>query len=219
MKELYYLTVDENLDDTTISRLLHFLPFEKRLSIQRYHFKIDKTLILYSALLVEYLACSMLNIKNDEIEFIKGEYGKPHIKGYPSFQFNVSHTRNAIAVAVSSMPIGVDIERVRTADERIAKRYFTKLEQEYIYGNDSKSDLRFYEIWTKKEAYVKYKGKGLLIPLNSFNTLSETIADKIDTLTKDTYCISVCSDIVEKELNLVELTQMELIENVTKSFI
>lgn len=43
--------------------------------------------------------------------FYKGEYGKPHINGYPNFYYNISHTSNAIAVAIANNPIGVDIEK------------------------------------------------------------------------------------------------------------
>ena len=73
--------------------------------------------------------------------------------------------------------IGVDIEKLRSYDERIAERFFSKEEQEYLKHTDEK-DENFTRIWTSKEAYGKFTGKGItdglkfsmfhdpLVPLN-----------------------------------------------------
>ncbi len=143
---------------------------------------------------VRAFACKKLGIKNSEIVFEKGKHGKPYIKRYPNFHYNISHTRNAIAVVVSDNPVGIDIEKIRKAELQIANSFFTKTEQEYINEFSSKADKRFYKIWTKKEAYIKYIGKGLLMPLNSFNTLDETISQQLQTFEKGEYMISVCGE-------------------------
>ena len=56
---------------------------------------------------------------------------------------------------------------------------------------------RFFEIWTQKEAYLKFKGTGISGGLNRFNVFE--IPEKINTFIIDGYVISVCS---EKEFEI-----------------
>ena len=81
--------------------------------------------------------------------------------------FNVSHTGNYVACALSDEPVGIDIEQMRPSDQKIAERFFTLDERAYISANDSTAS--FYEIWTKKESRIKWEGRGLSKPLPSFS--------------------------------------------------
>lgn len=51
-------------------------------------------------------------------------------------------------------------------------------------------------MWTRKEAYVKWLGKGMEIPLNSFDTIYE---DRIITMYVDEYIISICTELLKKQ--------------------
>ena len=79
---------------------------------------------LYAEIIVRNIASEFLNIGNSDIEILRGKYGKPYLKGYANFHFNVSHTHNAIAVAVADTPIGIDIERIRPLNDSIVKRLY-----------------------------------------------------------------------------------------------
>ena len=79
--------------------------------------------------------------------------GKPHFKNSPLF-FSISHSENVVAVAISEREVGVDVEKLRNVRKGVANRFFTGSEAEYA-GSDAE---RFFEIWTKKEAYAKAKG-------------------------------------------------------------
>jgi 4'-phosphopantetheinyl transferase len=120
----------------------------------------------------------------------KNEYGKPYLESYPDFHFNISHTKNAIAIAISGSEIGVDIERLREPDLKIAHRFFTKNEVKYIEAGDVAE--RFFEIWTKKEAYIKWQGKGLAIPLRSFDVLKSP--ELFCFLRLGEYSIALCQE-------------------------
>ena len=97
------------------------------------------------------LGYSLAVLEGGEIEILPN--GKPIFKSSPLF-FSISHSENVVAVAVSEREIGVDVEKIREVRGGVAKRFFTESEIEYV-GNDS---ARFFEIWTKKEAYAKVKG-------------------------------------------------------------
>jgi 4'-phosphopantetheinyl transferase len=100
---------------------------------------------------------------------------KPHIvaeqAGQPPLQFNLSHCRLAVAVAVArGAAIGVDVEeRGRPVDHgHIATRFFADSEVHMLRAlGPAAAAVRFFELWTLKEAYLKAVGKGLTRPLNS----------------------------------------------------
>ena len=96
------------------------------------------------------------NIPIDRIEYCKTENGKPYIKNYPDYHFNISHSNGAVAIAFSDYPVGVDIEKIRKVDMKIVNRFFNESEKDYILNCDC--DSRFTEIWTKKEAFIKKNG-------------------------------------------------------------
>ena len=93
-----------------------------------------------------------------DCDILKTENGKPYIIKQPDFHFGISHTKNAITVAFSKEPVGVDIEKIRDVDLKVADRFFTEEEQKYINSDVSLSCRRFFEIWTKKEAIIKKSG-------------------------------------------------------------
>ena len=111
-----------------------------------------------------------------EYELIKGQNGKPYLKGNPLY-FNLSHTEGFCVVCISDSEVGVDCEKIdyNFASKIVgfSKRYFHESELNLLENNDY-SPKTFFEIWTKKEAYIKkYALNAGAIP-------------KIDT-TKETY--------------------------------
>lgn len=134
--------------------------------------------------------CNLAAEKCNNTEIAKDGNGKPFFKFLPDFYFNISHTDGLTVIAVSESEVGVDVEKLRKADLRIAKRRFLKCEAEYI--KSAKSDRRFFEVWTKKEAYLKYKGTGLAGGLDSVNVF-ECIPE-IKTFYFEDYIISICCE-------------------------
>ncbi len=127
--------------------------------------------------------------KCNNTEIVKAENGKPYFQYLPQLYFNISHTDGLTVVAVGDSEVGIDVERVRKADLRITRR-FLKQEADYITAADSHK--RFFEVWTKKEAYLKYKGTGLSGGLDSVNVFDCT--PSIKTFYFEDYVISVCSE-------------------------
>ena len=186
------------------------LSIEKQEKINKFKFDIDCKLSLYTELIVRYQICKELNFLNEEIVFSKNQNGKPFLLNNPEFKFNISHTRNALVVAFSDSEIGIDIESIKPIDLQIANRFFTSSEQEYINSHDN-PDYAFYEVWTKKEAYIKYIGTGLSTPLNSFDVMDSKINSMLNTYTANKYVISTCcseSTIKKQILNI--MTENEL---------
>jgi 4'-phosphopantetheinyl transferase len=105
-----------------------------------------------------------LNKQPHEISYFYGTHGKPGIKGDPLF-FNISHTRNSFSFAISDhFSIGLDVEEINRDInfEAIIRRFFSGNEGEYILNSRGKSRDRFFQLWTRKEAFLKAIGTGII---------------------------------------------------------
>jgi 4'-phosphopantetheinyl transferase len=171
--------------------LLKLVSTDRQKKLCNFKFEIDRKLSLYAELLVRCQICRELNIANRKITFSINKNGKPFLDNHPEFFFNISHTHNAIAVAFSDDEIGIDIERMQTLNLGIAKRFFAPEENHYVRSQINR-DYAFCEMWTKKEAYIKYMGTGLSTPLDSFNVLSDEISPMLYSIQLGRYFITSC---------------------------
>lgn len=124
------------------------------------------------------------------LRYFRNEHGKPYLTDYPDLFINVSHSGDFAVCVASDTEVGIDIQKIRTANFRIAQRYFTKEECDFI-GSDN---LRFFDLWSRKESYVKATGTGITVPLNSFSVLCDTDKYRFIPLTPptDEYVMCVC---------------------------
>lgn len=100
--------------------------------------------------------------------------GKLYLTEYPGIYVNLSHSGDYAVCAVNTAPVGIDIQKRRECDIKMAERFFTVEEVKFINDSADRSSA-FFEIWTKKESFVKAIGTGLTIPLNSFSVLADKI--------------------------------------------
>ena len=92
------------------------------------------------------------------------ENGKPVAD---HLHFNISHAGDYVVGVVSDDEVGCDIERNVNAPLEIAEHYFHSTEREYIEAA-SDPGKAFFTLWTLKESYMKMTGRGMGLPLDSF---------------------------------------------------
>ncbi len=106
----------------------------------------------------------------NQLRWEKAAHGKPYLAD-GSCCFNLTHSENVAALAVSSRELGLDVEdRTRRVEYlALGKRFFAAAEATEL---ERASDPRhfFFEVWTAKEAYIKALGDGLSHPLDQFLT-------------------------------------------------
>ncbi|MCC8161067.1 MAG: 4'-phosphopantetheinyl transferase superfamily protein [Oscillospiraceae bacterium] len=102
------------------------------------------------------------------------ENGKLYLTDYDKIYVNLSHSGDYAVCAVNDKPVGADIQRCRECDIKTAERFFTADEAEFIALSQDKNSA-FFEIWTKKESFLKAIGRGITIPLSSFSVLSDSV--------------------------------------------
>ncbi len=208
MDKLYFLPVDNTAFSKYDENLCSFISTEKKLRIKKYFFDIDKKLCLYADLLKRIIACENSKLSNCDLLFSENSFGKPFLTNIPDFKYNLSHTKNAVALCVSNNEIGIDVEKIRDVDIKLAKRFFTQDEYEYVAKKQT--PLLLLEIWTKKEAYLKFIGTGLSVPLNSFSVLDSEIAI-FSTFRIGDYIVSVCAEKMFFENNIKIIDQQQLL--------
>ena len=112
---------------------------------------------------------------NPESRILRSEKGRPYLEGGSSFDFSISHTGNLWLCAVSDQQTGLDVE---AADRQIhnmkaiSRRFFSP-EEQVPENNDCRpdaSDRAFLELWTRKEAFIKFLGEGILYGSSSLCT-------------------------------------------------
>ena len=92
--------------------------------------------------------------------FEYGEHGKPSIVGHPEIFFNMSHCREAAICVLSDVPVGVDVESIRSYSESLARYTMSDAEMELIEKAE-RPDVEFIRLWTLKEAVLKRSGEGI----------------------------------------------------------
>lgn len=118
-------------------------------------------------------------------EFAYEAWGKPYLPGCP-VHFSLSHTKNAVACAVSDCPIGVDVQEKMKYSSRLSKRICSDAERTALENAEDKG-LVLTALWTKKEALAKCSGKGLG---DRFSSLEGDVF----TLHRPGYCLSVTEE-------------------------
>lgn len=133
------------------------------------------------------------------VTLAKGPHGKPYLTETEELQFNLSHAGDYAAAVFSSDAVGIDIERIREAKQRLAQRCFTKEEYEFLeQAKKEEKDRVFTGLWTRKESYIKAVGKGMSLPLRDFSVLDGTLP--FATWNEPTgYCLSVCAELMPEE--------------------
>jgi|SRR5579863_10082783 len=154
----------------------NWLSIEERERARRFRFpELQDHFIAAHGILRDILS-RYLRISQASLTFASDDYGKPRLKAgrEAGLQFNLSHAHHMAVYAVARPRIvGVDIEEIHRIPELplIAKNYFTDQERLLIEAEaPERRDQAFLTCWTRKEAYIKAVGRGLSIPLQSFDT-------------------------------------------------
>ena len=156
---LYIFDELDTMAEDFPDNVMPLLSRERLLKVQKLRMPQGKkaSAVVYLLLRTALLECYGIN---EAVEFDYVGKGKPVLRDHPQIHFNLSHTKNAVACAVSDVPVGVDIQNIAPVSDRVAKRVLT--EQEYNeFKESAKPDEYFCEKWTIKESYLKLSGQGI----------------------------------------------------------
>lgn len=144
------------------SELSNYLNFKELKKAQRFYKDLDRDrYIIYRAITKFILAAyTKLNVENINFDYHLNQ--KPYLASHPSLHFNISHSQDFAAIAISRKKIGLDIEYM-AEDFKFTDLLLDVFENEEILAiqNADNKKHAFYTSWTRKEAFVKALGKGI----------------------------------------------------------
>ena len=139
-------------------KLLELVSLDRKTKVLRLKNRDKQLQSLLAGALLQAVLCDRLKVDGDSLKFEKNENGKPFLQNYSDIHFNISHTDGLVAVVLSKTDVGIDAERIKPVDLALAERYFTEAEQMYVFADAKLCEERFFEVWTKKEAFAKRLG-------------------------------------------------------------
>ena len=147
-----------------VQRLLPLVSPQRREQAVRFHHTFGQYTSLKSyCLLAQALGYNPV--------FTYNPHGKPLAD---DVYFSISHCKAAIAVAVDTQSIGIDVETVHRASPDLIRRTMNSSETEEILRS-SDPDRAFTTLWTRKEALFKLLGTGITDELPDILTLHPEI--------------------------------------------
>ena len=133
----------------------------------RFRFERDGARFVASHVFLRRILGAYLEIGPQAVEFSYGDQGKPVLAdgcGFPRLQFSLAHSQEITVIAIGWESLGIDVEKVRRIEdyESLARRHFSRREQEALRMLPAElRDRAFYACWTRREAVLKAEGIGL----------------------------------------------------------
>lgn len=148
MVKTYYTNIENiSMSESNISKISP----ERQLRVKKLMQETQKKQCLTAGLLINKL------FPNKEVKL--NQYGKPYIED--DFHFNIAHSDNYVIISVSSNEVvGCDIEAVSEYNYlKLGRVVFNKNEMNALKNAENQQE-KFFELWTKKEAFLKCIGTG-----------------------------------------------------------
>ena len=132
------------------------------LRASRYHQPADRTRFLVARAALRILLGAYAQRPPASLVFEVGANKKPVLRAAPGLHYNVSHAGNWVLIAIAGAEIGVDVEKVdaQFAFQDVLGTSFSPAERAFIERGPA-SERLFYQLWTRKEAFVKATAQGI----------------------------------------------------------
>ncbi|GAC1362153.1 MAG: 4'-phosphopantetheinyl transferase superfamily protein [Ktedonobacteraceae bacterium] len=174
--EVHVWLADQKIFLTAIPVLYRLLNVDEVRKAAQFRFEKDRNRYIIAHGLLRLLLANYVQLPAAQLNYCYNAYGKPELAishGQDTLHFNLSHTHELIIYAFTySRHVGIDIEYIRgnIEYEQLAKHYFSSFE--YAELQRLPLSIRrqvFFQCWTRKEAYIKARGLGLSLGLDTFD--------------------------------------------------
>jgi len=224
MIKVYWLSIPKSLKLEEISFWVKMLDLEEQAIYKSYKVDFKKKEFLIGRLLLKHIISKHLTLDFSDIKFLKNQYGKLYLKNVreeeaTNLDFNLTHSEGIVACAIANRVVGIDVEFMKEIHLDIIKQVLSKDEMLFLQAQPKETWKRlFYQIWTRKEAYLKAIGTGFIFEPN---TLNIPINDNLESagwgystiIIRDHYLLSVVTaenhevypSLEVQELNIFDL--------------
>jgi 4'-phosphopantetheinyl transferase len=164
------------LDPGRLQELRKTLGAEERARAEQFRYAEDRDHFIAAHGLLRAILAGYLDVSAGDLQFRERSHGKPALSAPPGvewLQFNMSHSHDLALYAVRrDRQVGVDLEKLRSDVDldAIARRFFSPREAASLLALPSRVRREaFFNCWTRKEAFIKATGEGVVRPLPDFD--------------------------------------------------
>jgi 4'-phosphopantetheinyl transferase len=134
----------------------------------RFHFERDRNRYIAGRGLLREALGNYLKMPPAEVPLVYGPNGKPLLQtasNRTTIHFNLAHSQNLALLAVTyAGQVGVDVERLRPLSDanELVNRFFSARESAAFESvPEAQKPTAFFNLWTRKEAWLKATGEGI----------------------------------------------------------
>jgi 4'-phosphopantetheinyl transferase len=165
-----------DLPGKSVQGLIGSLSIDERMKAEHFRFERDRSQFIAARGILRLILACYLGVEPGAIRFCYEKDGKPRLQNAfakSGIQFNLSHSEGlALYVFTHGHEVGVDIEYMREMPEmeQIAEQFFSVRDRVFFDALPaSEKQETFFNLWVRKEAFVKATGDGLSYPLDTFD--------------------------------------------------
>ncbi len=171
--EIHVWTVSLSSSTRELGDLLNLISDSEQERAARFAFETDQARFVSCRASLRQLLARYTGLAPEEIPFRYEPHGKPAIAVGGGWQFNVSHSRDIAAIAISRFDaVGIDIELIDPdfPREEVAPETMTPDEARDLAALPPVAQPGwFFQLWTIKEALLKAVGGGFSLEPRNIN--------------------------------------------------
>lgn len=184
---LWQARLDQSRD--CVERLVGYLSAEDIAHAAQFQFERDRDRFIVAHAALRTILGTYLHQPAASIVVSRNIWGKPGLARAHrnnSLDFNLSHSRDVALIALAlNKRVGVDVEYLRgdLPIDELSNTFFSPKERKILAALPLEARIvAFFRCWCRKEAYLKARGVGLNVPLDSFDVLADVVGADPRTL-------------------------------------
>lgn len=190
--DCYVYIIDLFSENLRFKKIYDLLSESEKDKVSLIKSKEKKHLFLMKKGIVRKILSHYIDLKPHEITYRYNNYGKPYLAGEDNIYFNISHSGKYLAIAISKEnEVGIDIQIYKNTDKiyYAMNSVFTYEEKQFVLNEVEEEQIfKFTYIWSRKEAFCKCIGKGLLLNLKDIPVIERFSVYKEVTYLLNTKC-------------------------------
>jgi len=155
-----------------VQQLALSLSADEHARAERFRFDRDRERFIVARGMLRSILGGYLGIEPSQVQFWYGQQGKPYLQedsNQALIRFSVAHSHQLAVYALAcAREVGIDLEFARPMSRvpQTATAFMSARELDQLSALPADQQLEaFYLCWTRKEAYIKARGIGLVQPL------------------------------------------------------
>jgi 4'-phosphopantetheinyl transferase len=171
-------------------------------TLQTEHFK---NRYIISRIVLKYLSGYLKKLSWSDMVTCKDKHGRVHVCDHNDLHVCISYTENIVALALSKIDVGIDMEIIRPRSVTSISR---SIDRSLPDGSPSENNSDFLLMWTLKEAYCKLSNKTMFSNLSRKLDLSDVFHS--NCIIDNKYMLAVVTKADQCKVGIYRLQKIDM---------